>query len=52
MVGGVKWGAIYEKKEKNDQVIELILRTSKRRNFGGKNGIFNIRCHPADRSTF
>ncbi|KHE80258.1 hypothetical protein GE21DRAFT_1218788, partial [Neurospora crassa] len=28
-----------------------ILRILKRRNFAGKNGPFNVRCHPAVRST-
>ncbi|KAL0468135.1 hypothetical protein QR685DRAFT_400029, partial [Neurospora intermedia] len=32
--------------------LESMLRALKRRNFAGKNDYFNIRCHPAMRSTF
>ncbi|EGZ72376.1 hypothetical protein NEUTE2DRAFT_65198 [Neurospora tetrasperma FGSC 2509] len=32
--------------------LESILYTLKRRNFAGKNEDFNVRCHPAVRSTF
>ncbi|KHE84317.1 hypothetical protein GE21DRAFT_1209037, partial [Neurospora crassa] len=52
IVSNGKWCELFEKREKNDQVIESMLRVLERRNFGYKNGIFNVRCHPADRSTF
>ncbi|KHE80023.1 hypothetical protein GE21DRAFT_1219401 [Neurospora crassa] len=32
--------------------LESMLRALKRRNFTGKNEDFNVRCHPAVRSTF
>ncbi|EGZ75940.1 hypothetical protein NEUTE2DRAFT_45591, partial [Neurospora tetrasperma FGSC 2509] len=32
--------------------LELMLRALERRNIAGKNKNYNVRCQPADRSTF